>query len=417
MIEKIFIKNYEDYKNPQVRAQYGKLCGIVGIILNLILCAIKIVSGVLIGSIAIIADGINNLSDAGSSIITLIGFKLSSMPADKDHPFGHQRYEYITGLFVSLIILVIGILLMKTSIDKIIANKVEVYSNTVTFVTISILLFAILIKVILSIFNRRIGKKINSTALLATSTDSLNDSISTSAVLISTVVNYFYSNAFIDGIMGILVSVFIIYSGIKLVRETISQLIGEAPSKEFVHHITEKVLSYEGVLGVHDLVIHTYGPEKVFVTVHAEVDSSVDINTSHDMIDNIEQDFLKENINLVIHMDPIETKCEHVLELKQMIHDTLNSIDNVLLFHDFRVVIGNTHTNMIFDIVVPINYKYSNEEIESMIYDKIKNDKEILNLVITFDQDFTGAYSNEENKKSRKLAKKQKIKKERNKGN
>ena len=192
MIEKIFIKNYEDYKNPQVRAQYGKLCGIVGIILNLILCAIKIVSGVLIGSIAIIADGINNLSDAGSSIITLIGFKLSSMPADKDHPFGHQRYEYITGLFVSLIILVIGILLMKTSIDKIIANKVEVYSNTVTFVTIGILLFAILIKVILSIFNRRIGKKINSTALLATSTDSLNDSISTSAVLISTVINYFF---------------------------------------------------------------------------------------------------------------------------------------------------------------------------------------------------------------------------------
>ena len=278
MIEKIFIKNYEDTKNPKVRAQYGKLCGIVGIISNLILCAVKIISGFLIGSIAIMADGINNLADAGSSIITLIGFKLASMPADKDHPFGHQRYEYITGLIVSLIILVIGILLMKSSIDKLIIFEVETYPKNIAFVTMGILVFAILMKLYQSYFNRKNGKKINSTALIATSQDSLNDCISTSAVLLSTIINYFYANAFIDGIMGIIVSIFIIISGIKLIKETISPLIGEAPTKEFIDEISSKVLAYDGVLGIHDLVIHTYGPEKVFVTLHVEVDSDVHID-------------------------------------------------------------------------------------------------------------------------------------------
>jgi len=402
MIEKIFIKNYEDTKNPKVRAQYGKLCGIVGIISNLILCAVKIISGFLIGSIAIMADGINNLADAGSSIITLIGFKLASMPADKDHPFGHQRYEYITGLIVSLIILVIGILLMKSSIDKLILFEVETYPKNIAFVTMGILVFAILMKLYQSYFNRKNGKKINSTALIATSQDSLNDCISTSAVLLSTIINYFYANAFIDGIMGIIVSIFIIISGIKLIKETISPLIGEAPTKEFIDEISSKVLAYDGVLGIHDLVIHTYGPEKVFVTLHVEVDSDVHINLSHDMIDNIEQDFLKENINLVIHMDPIETKCEETLKLKELIKNILNNIDSHLHFHDFRVVKGNTHTNMIFDIVVPCNYKYTNEEIESMIMKELSNEEVTYNLVLTFDQDFTGVDYNEKTKKFKK---------------
>lgn len=396
MLEKIFIKNYKDYKNPKVRAAYGKFCGILGIISNLILCAVKIVTGILIGSIAITADGINNLADAGSSIITLVGFKLSSMPADKDHPFGHQRYEYITGLIVSLVILVIGILLMKSSVEKLIAFEVETYNLNTTMITISILVFAILVKCYQSIVYRKNGKLINSTALIATSTDSLNDCISTAAVLLSTIINFFYANAFIDGIMGIIVSIFIIISGFKLIKETISPLLGEAPSKEFIDSISSKVMNYEGVIGIHDLVIHTYGPEKIFVTLHVEVDSCIDVLVSHDLIDNIEQDFLKDNINLVIHMDPVETRCEYTLHLKQLIKDLLNNIDPVLTFHDFRVVRGNTHTNMIFDVVVPVKYKLTNDEIKNILVTALEKEDDTYNLVITFDQDFTGGHNEKE---------------------
>ncbi len=390
LLPKIFIKNYQDYKNSEVRAQYGKLCGIVGIICNFILCAIKIITGFLIGSISIMADGINNLADAGSSVLTLIGFKLSNMPADKDHPFGHQRYEYITGLFVSLIILVIGVLLMKTSIEKLITGG-EVFEQSTAIITIIILAVAILFKCLLAIFFKKYGKLINSTTLLATGADSLNDCISTSAVLISMVICAIWPNGYVDGIMGILVSLFIIYSGIKLVRETISPLIGEAPTKEFVDDIANTLLAYEGILGIHDMMIHTYGPEKVFVTVHAEVDSSVDINISHDIIDNIEQDFLRnKNINLVIHLDPIDTKCEITINLRERVKKTLNEIDEVLHFHDFRIVKGNTHTNVLFDIVVPVKYNITNEEILEKLNESFKDEDMIYNFVVNFDQDFTG---------------------------
>ena len=391
LLPKLFIKNYKDYKNPEVRAQYGKLCGIVGIITNLLLCMVKIITGFLIGSISIIADGINNLADAGSSILTLIGFKLSSMPADKDHPFGHQRYEYITGFLVSIIILIIGVLLMKSSIEKLLIFEVETIETNIAIVTIGILVFAIFMKCMQSIFYRKNGKLINSTALIATSADSLNDCISTTAVLISTIICVFYPNAFIDGGMGILVSLFIIYSGIKLVKETISPLIGEAPTKEFVDEISNKILSYEGVLGIHDMMIHTYGPEKVFVTVHVEVDSSIDVMISHDMIDNIEQDFMKENnITLVIHLDPIDTKCEETMRLKKKVNDGLYKIDPVLKFHDFRIVKGTTHTNLLFDIVVPVKYSMSENEIEQRLLAEIAEEAKIYNLVVNYDQDFTG---------------------------
>ncbi len=391
LLPKLFIKNYQDYKNPVVRAKYGKLCGIVGILINLLLCTVKILSGFLIGSISIVADGINNLADAGSSIITLIGFKLSSMPADKDHPFGHQRYEYIAGFLVSIIILIIGVLLMKSSIEKLVAFEVEAIETNIAIVTIGILVFAIIMKCIQSLFFRKYGKLINSTALIATSTDSINDCVSTTVVLISIIISVVYANAFVDGVMGILVSIFIIYSGIKLIKETISPLIGEAPSKEFVNEISDKILAHEGVLGLHDMTIHTYGPEKIFVTVHVEVDCHVDINVSHDMIDNIEHEFLVDkNINLVIHLDPIETKCEETLRLKKKVNDGLYSIDPALKFHDFRIVKGTTHTNLIFDIVVPSKYNISNEEIERKLLNSISEEEKTYNLVINYDQDFTG---------------------------
>lgn len=391
LLPKLFIKDYQDYKNPIVRSKYGKLCGILGIVMNVILCSIKIITGFLIGSISIIADGINNLADAGSSVITLIGFKLSSMPADKDHPFGHQRYEYITGFLVSIIVLLIGLLLMKSSIEKLFSFEVQEFDKSTIIITILILIFGIVLKCIHSIILKKYGKLINSTALIATSADSLNDCISTATVLISMIVCAFYPNSFVDGVIGIAVSLFIIYSGIKLIKETISPLIGEAPSKEFIDDITDSILSYDGVLGLHDMTIHTYGPEKIFITTHVEVDSSVDVNISHDMIDNIEQDFLKNrNINLVIHLDPIETKCEDTLKLKNKIKDILYNIDPILKFHDFRIVKGNTHTNMIFDIVVPVKYNLTFKDIEERLTREVNDSDTIYNLVINFDQDFTG---------------------------
>ncbi len=394
-LPKLFIKNYKEYNDPKVRTAYGKMCGIFGIVSNFVLCTIKIIIGLLIGSIAIVADGINNLADAGSSIITLIGFKLASLPSDKDHPFGHQRIEYITGLIISIIVLIVGILLGKSSIEKLINYEVVEIELNIAVISVSTLVLAIIIKCIQSIFNRKYGRLINSSALIATSVDSLNDCISTSAVLISLVVSIFWPNGYLDGIMGILVSLFIIISGIKLIKETISPLIGEAPSKDFTESIVSKVMSYEGVLGTHDLVIHSYGPEKIFVTIHAEVDSKSDINAIHDVIDNIEKDFLvNDHINLVIHMDPIDIYDEEVLELKDQVSKIIKEIDSNLMFHDFRVVKGITHTNVLFDLVIPVEYckknKTSNEQIKNHIDEKLQKYNNKLLTVITFDLDYTG---------------------------
>ena len=394
ILAKLFIKDYKNHSDLKVRNAYGKMCGIVGIISNLILCLIKIITGILISSVSIMADGINNLADAGSSIITLIGFKLSSMPADSDHPFGHQRIEYISGLIVSLIILVIGVLLMKTSVEKIF-GEAEVIPENQMFITIGILVIAIIIKLWQSFFNRKNGKIINSTTLIATAQDSLNDCISTTVVLLSLVVTLIFPNIYLDGYMGVLVSLFILISGIKLVKETISPLIGEAPSKEFISDVANKIMDYDGVLGIHDLVIHTYGPAKTFVTVHAEVDASVDVTISHDIIDNIEHDFMRnDNINLVIHMDPIDLKCEETKKLREEAAIILTKIDENLKYHDFRIVKGPSHTNIIFDVVVPIKFKISNEELKSMIDKEFKNLDQKYNTVITVDQELIGRREN-----------------------
>ena len=356
LLPKIFIKNYDKYNEPKVRTAYGKMCGVVGIITNFLLCTIKIITGIIIGSISIIADGINNLADAGSSVITLIGFKLAAVPSDKDHPFGHERIEYITGLIISIIILIVGLLLSKSSIERLIEFEKTETELKVAIISSIILVVAIILKCFQSAFYKKYGRLINSSALIATSVDSLNDCISTAAVLISVVVTIFYPKAFfLDGIMGLVVSIFIIISGIKLIKDTISPLIGEAPTKEFTHMVINKVLSYEGILGVHDLVIHSYGPEKVFITIHAEVDSHVSINISHDIIDNIERDFLKDlHLNLVIHMDPVDIHDEDVIRIKAEVKKIVENIDKNLVFHDFRIVKGVTHTNVLFDLVIPV---------------------------------------------------------------
>ncbi|MBQ8293688.1 MAG: cation transporter [Bacilli bacterium] len=391
LLGKLFIKDYQNYQNPLVRAAYGKLSGIVGIISNLLLCALKIITGFLIGSFSYIADGINNLSDAGSSIVTLIGFKLASEPADADHPFGHQRVEYLTGLIVSFIIIAIGIILLKSSIESIFNPEAKANFSVMSAIILAI---SIIIKCLQSIFYRRVGKLINSTAVLATSIDSLNDCISTGAVLIASIISIF-TDLSLDGYMGCLVSLFILYSGYKLVKEAMSPLIGEKPSKELVDQIVEKVLSYPKVLGIHDLVIHSYGPGKIFATIHVEVDSEESILVTHDEIDNIEQDF-RENlgINLVIHMDPIDTKDEVTLELKEEAYRILQKIDPKLNFHDFRIVKGETHINVLFDVLVPIRYQIDDDDLKKMIDLEFKKYKIgnncVINTVLVIDHDYNG---------------------------
>ena len=387
LLGKLFIKNYKEYDNPIVRTQYGKLSGIVGIISNLLLCAIKIATGILIGSFSYVADGINNLSDAGSSIVTLIGFRLASEPADADHPFGHQRIEYLTGLIVSFIIIAIGLILFKSSVDSIINPGEAVKFSLISCL---ILVISIVIKCLQSIFYRRLGKMIKSTAIIATSVDSLNDCISTSAVLIASIISLF-TDIQLDGYMGCFVSIFIFISGYKLVKEAMSPLIGEKPSKELVDSIADKILNYPKVLGIHDLVIHSYGPGKIFATIHVEVDSEESIIVTHDIMDNIEKDFKEDmGINLVIHMDPIDTRDESTQELKEQAFQILQKIDPILTFHDFRVVRGETHTNVLFDVVVPIKYEKTDSELKKIIGEEFKMYDSKINVVLEIDKNYNG---------------------------
>lgn len=390
LLPRIFIKDYKNINDSKVRFAYGNMCGLVGIISNIIVCIIKIVVGILVASISIIADGINNLADAGSSILTLVGFKIASKPSDHEHPFGHERMEYITGLIVALVIIGIGLLLLESSVMKLINQEVMSYTNTMAIITIVVLSVSILVKLWQSLFYRKYGKLINSTTLLATSRDSLNDCISTTAVLIATIVSVFYENSWLDGAMGILVSLFIMYSGIGLVKETISPLLGEVPSREFINEIKSRVMSYPGVLGTHDLVIHSYGEKKVFITLHVEVNSRVNVNESHDMIDNIEADFRRDGINMVIHMDPVDIENPEVQLLRDKVPGILKEIDSKLLFHDLRIVKGITHTNVLFDIVMNWDSKLTQDEISEKVNEKVKEIDNKYNVVITFDVDYTG---------------------------
>lgn len=382
LLLKIFIKDYKNTQDSKVRAKYGTLSGLVGIFSNLILCAFKILAGVLSASISIIADGINNLSDAGSSIVTLIGFKLSNKPADEDHPFGHERIEYLTGVIVSFVILAIGGILLYNSVQKII-NPEEIMVSWVIYLILGV---SVLVKLWQAIFNYKNGKAINSTALIAVAQDSRNDCITTVAVIIGMIIFDIWALP-VDGYIGVIVSIFILISGIQMLKETMNPLIGEVPPKEQRDMITQKVLSYEGILGVHDLVIHNYGPNKTFATIHAEVSSSADIMYSHDIIDNIERDFRRDvNIDLVIHMDPIDTTDPRTLELKEVVNQILADYDVNLTMHDFRVVHGVTHTNVLFDVVIPIKYSHSPQEVRESISEMIKKYDNKLQAVIQIDQ-------------------------------
>lgn len=385
LLVRMFIKDYKNVGKFTVRESYGKLAGLVGIVTNFLLFVIKIIAGTLFNSIAITADAVNNLSDFGSSTVTLVGFKLSGKPADAQHPYGHARMEYISGLIVSFVILVLGLQLGKTSVDKIIAPEKSEFS----LIAIAVLVISILIKLWQCLFYRKIGKKIDSTTLTATSMDSRNDVFATSAVLLGTLITKF-TGFNLDGYMGAVVAVFIMISGVKLVQETISPLLGLAPTKEVVDSIYDKIIGYDGIIGLHDLNIHNYGSGCCFASVHCEVPASQDIMISHDIIDNIEHDFLNDmDIHLVIHLDPVVTNDARTNELKAATKQVLNKLSPEIGMHDFRVVFGTSHTNLIFDIVVPFGFQWKDEELSAMIVDKIHELDETYHAVITVDHDYT----------------------------
>ncbi len=356
---KLLVKDYKNTDDPKVRARYGLSAGIVGIISNALLCAFKLVVGFIGHSITLVADAINNLSDAGSSVVTLIGFKLSGMPADKDHPFGHARYEYITELIVAMVILFIGIVLLKSSIEKCITPE-EVSVTVFTYVVIAV---AIVMKLLQMFLYLDFSKAIDSGALKASAMDSRNDVIATTAVLISTIV-IDVTGYNIDGYMGIVVSLFIIVSSILLLKEAMSPILGEKPDAQLVKDIENKILSYDGVIGVHDLVVHSYGANHCFVIAHVEVPADVDIVVSHDVIDTIEHDFWSDmRIHLNIHMDPVDTHNEQLAEMKELAEQTLHTLGEDLSLHDFRIVSGETHTNIVFDVVLPYESKLTKHDI------------------------------------------------------
>lgn len=368
ILAKWLIPDHENTSDAVVRRAYGQLCGIVGIALNVLLFAGKFFAGTLSGSIAVTADAFNNLSDAGSSVVTLLGFRLAGRKPDPEHPFGHGRMEYLSGLVVSALILLMGVELAKSSFQKIVHPEEVEFS----VVAVVILLCSIAVKFYMSLYNRRIGKKINSSAMVATGIDSLSDTISTAAVLVAMLVGKF-SGLMIDGWVGMLVALFILYSACRAAMETVSPLLGQAPEEEFVRRIEELVLAHDEVCGIHDLVVHDYGPGRVMISLHAEVPSSGDILELHDVIDGIEME-LREQLDCeaVIHMDPIVTDDALTTELRMKVSALVQEVDPRATIHDFRMVIGPTHTNLIFDAAVPFGGEKSNRQMEEEIKQKVR---------------------------------------------
>lgn len=382
LLVKLFIKNKDDVHNIRVRTAYGSLCGVVGIISNIFIALMKIITGFITGSIAISADGVNSLTDGASSIVTLIAFRLSSSPPDSKHPFGHERIEYISGLIVSFVILIIGIFLAQSSIQKII-SPVSINLD-LFYVLVGVLVISILIKVWQSRFYFLASKKINSSSLKASSFDSLTDVISTITVLVSMIIIKF-TGINLDGYLGLVVSLFIIYSGIKLVKETISPLLGEAPEEGLIDTIKNKLNNIPESLGYHDLVIHTYGT-RVFATAHLEMDASEDIFMTHEIIDRVEREFyLEYNINMVIHMDPVDLNDETYQKMIRDVDRIIKSIDEVVGFHDLRFDCHGNRNSVLFDVVVPDGFKMKDKDLKKKINEKLKKIYPDYDVIIMID--------------------------------
>ena len=382
LLLKLFVKNSEDGNDPKTRSAIGKLSGIVGIISNLLLFAGKLAAGLLSGSVSITADAMNNLSDASSSIVTFVGFKLAEKPADEDHPYGHARFEYLSGLAVAALIIVIGFELAKTSVQKIFNPAAVAFSG----LTVVILIGSIAVKLWLAIFNRTLGKKIHSGTLVATAADSRNDCITTAAVLLAGVVEHFTSWQ-VDGFAGLAVALFILWSGAKLAKETIDPLLGEAASPELQALIVDYIRANPKVLGYHDLMVHDYGPGQRFASLHVEMDQREDPLLCHEIIDDIERECLQShNIHLVIHYDPVVTDDPERNRLLAETLEVLHSIDERLHPHDFRMVKGDGHTNLIFDVALPSDMMKDKKKIQKLLEQELsERENTKIYTVITFD--------------------------------
>lgn len=366
LLAKIFIKEKED--KVKIRQSYGVLCGVVGILLNIVLFVGKFLAGFISNSIAITADAFNNLSDAGSSFMTLIGFKLAGVKPDSEHPFGHGRMEYVSGLIVAAAILLMAYELIRDSIGKILHPEKTEFSILVLI----ILLVSIMVKLYMAYYNRKIGKQIDSAAMKATAMDSLSDTCATAVVLLATLVGH-YTDFYIDGWCGILVGLFILYAGINAAKETLNPLLGQPPDDTFVEEIYQIVMAHEEICGIHDLIVHDYGPGRQMISLHAEVPSDGDILETHDAIDNVENELrTKLGCDATIHMDPIITKDAHIRELRESVAAILKEISADISMHDFRAVMGPTHTNLVFDLLVPFKFQFEDEELMQILKGKIR---------------------------------------------
>lgn len=384
LLIKIFIKN-GDVKDAEVRRKYGYLGSFTGIALNILLFVGKIIAGIIAGAVSVIADAFNNLSDAGSSILTLVGFKFAGRPADKEHPFGHGRMEYVTGLIVSFVIMMMGFELLKSSVGKILSPEDIKFSP----LALGILIASVLVKLWMSLFNRKLGKIINSTALKATATDSLTDSVATTVVIISMLVSKF-TGFDADGYAGVLVSLFIFYAGINTFKDSLTPLLGSRPDKEFVNEVYERVMSYPEIVGVHDLMVHDYGVGNLVISLHAEVPCQMDFEKAHELIDIIEDDLKTQYTCLAtIHMDPVASHDEETQNAKAMVQKVVAEIDTSLTIHDFRMTKGTTHINLLFDVVVPHGFRYSDDKTVEMIRNKLHEIDEKYFAVIVVDKDMT----------------------------
>ena len=382
---KHFIPNASDVKSPAVRQRYGVVSSVVGILCNALLCTAKIAAGLLTGAVSIVADGINNLSDGGSCVVSLLGFKMAGKPADDKHPFGHGRIEYVAGLIVSFIIVLMGVELAKTSLDKIFHPEEISFS----WITPAVLGISILVKLWMCFFNRKMGDKIDSAVLRATAMDSLSDVAATSAVLAGFVIGY-WARVNLDGYLGVLVALFILYTGVSTAKGTLDLLLGEAPDPEFVKQIQQEVLSYPEIIGVHDLIVHNYGPGHSVVSLHAEVPCDVDILKIHDTIDNAERDLKKKfDCEVVIHMDPIITDDKETNEIHQKLSSIVRLLDSRVTIHDFRMVKGPTHTNLIFDIVVPHQFRLTDDQVVESLRQAVKALDARYEIVVNVDKAYT----------------------------
>ncbi len=385
LLVKTFVKDYQNTEEAKVRTAYGVLASLVGIVCNLLLFVGKLAVGLVLHSVSVMADAFNNLSDAASSVIGFIGVKMAEKPADEEHPFGHGRIEYIAALIVSFLVIEVGFTFFKNAIAKI-RTPEELSFNRISM---GILLASVAVKLWLSFFNKKLGKRINSTVMQATATDALGDVVTTLATM-GSILFFYFTKINIDGYVGLAVSLLVMWAGVGIAKDTLEPLIGQSVDPKLYREISEFVESYDGILGSHDLIVHNYGPTKSLASIHAEVPNNVDIETSHEIIDRIERDAAKKlGIFLVIHMDPVETADAQVAEVKAEVQEVLHQMDERLSLHDFRMVDGEKWINLIFDVVVPFSYGENDRpKLREAIEEKVRSLDERYHCVITFDSGF-----------------------------